>query len=263
MNHRGGFALIKATWFSWMQYRSFFFVLAFGWMIPPLVARFVWSAAAGEGSLGGFTRGEFITYYLVLVLVNQITYAQVNWTVGDIIREGTLNHWLLKPLSAIYQALSSELAGKVVYLIFVIPVGLLLAILLKPEIDTTPVNIILSLLATLLAWGLRFAWGFWLAILAFWITRADSFLALQDSLVFIFSGMVAPIPLLQGSLQQIAKILPFRYMVGFPVEILVYDLSDKAILFGFLMQLAWLTIAVMLSRVLWVKGIRHYSAVGG
>jgi ABC-type uncharacterized transport system permease subunit len=43
----------------------------------------------------------------------------------------------------------------------------------------------------------------------------------------------------------------------------VYDLSDKAILFGFLMQLAWLTIAVMLSRVLWVKGIRHYSAVGG
>lgn len=263
MNHRGGIALIKATWFSWMQYRSFFFVLAFGWMIPPLVALFVWSAAAGEGSIAGFTRGEFISYYLVLMLVNQITYAQVNWTVGDIIREGSFNHWLLKPLSAIYQALSSEIAGKVVYLIFVIPVAFILAVVLKPELNTTPLNIILSVLATILAWALRFAWGFWLAILAFWLTRADSFLALQDSLVFIFSGMVAPISLLQGGLQQAAILLPFRYMVGFPVEVLVSNLSPSQVLFGFAIQLVWLGIALILARFLWVKGIRHYSAVGG
>lgn len=39
MNHRGGIALIQATWASWLQYRSFFFVLALGWMIPPLIYR--------------------------------------------------------------------------------------------------------------------------------------------------------------------------------------------------------------------------------
>ncbi len=263
MNHRGGIALIKATWFSWMQYRSFFFILAFGWMIPPLVALFVWSAAAGEGTIAGFTRGEFITYYLVLVLVNQITYAQVNWTVGDIIREGSFNHWLLKPLSAIYQALASEIAGKVVYLIFVIPVALILALFLKPELHTTPIQILLCFISTLLAWALRFAWGFWIAILAFWLTKADSFLALQDSLVFLFSGMVAPIALLQGPLQQTAVILPFRYMVGFPVEILVSSLSPFQITFGLCIQVGWLGFALILSRILWIKGIRHYAAVGG
>ena len=42
--------LIKRTWLSWMQYRSFFFLLAFGWMIPPLIYLFVWSTAAGEGT---------------------------------------------------------------------------------------------------------------------------------------------------------------------------------------------------------------------
>jgi ABC-2 type transport system permease protein len=47
MNARGGLALIKATWTSWVQYRSFFFVLAFGWMIPPLIYLLVWSTAAG------------------------------------------------------------------------------------------------------------------------------------------------------------------------------------------------------------------------
>ena len=47
MNHRGGLALIKATWASWLQHRSFFFILAFGWMIPPLIYLLVWSTAAG------------------------------------------------------------------------------------------------------------------------------------------------------------------------------------------------------------------------
>ena len=28
------------------------------------------------------SRGEFVAYYLVLILVNQLTYAQTNWTVA-------------------------------------------------------------------------------------------------------------------------------------------------------------------------------------
>ena len=44
INRRGGWALIRATWLSWMQYRSFFFLLAFSWMIGPLVYLLVWRA---------------------------------------------------------------------------------------------------------------------------------------------------------------------------------------------------------------------------
>ena len=50
MNLRGAWALIKGTWASWLQHRGFFFLLAFGWMIPPLIYLFVWSTAAGEAN---------------------------------------------------------------------------------------------------------------------------------------------------------------------------------------------------------------------
>jgi ABC-type uncharacterized transport system permease subunit len=62
MNLHGGWALIKSTWMSWLQYRGFFFLLAFGWMIPPLISLFVWSTAASEKPIHGLTQGEFVSY---------------------------------------------------------------------------------------------------------------------------------------------------------------------------------------------------------
>ncbi len=263
MNHRGGWALIKATWASWLQYRSFFFVLAFGWMVPPLVSLFVWSAAAGTHTLAGLNQGEFIAYYLILILVNQLTYAQTNWTVGDVIRGGGLNIWLLRPLPPLYNVLCTEVAGKVVTMLFVLPVSLLLAAVLQPEIHTTPQAAGLGLLSLLLAWGLRFLWGYSLALLAFWSTRADALLSLQDSLVFLLSGMVAPVLLLPAGMQNAALALPFRYMVGFPVEVLLQQVTGAQLWAGLAWQAGWLLLSAASAQALWRLGLRRYSAIGG
>ncbi len=263
MNHRGGWALIRRTWLSWMQHRGFFFLLAFGWMIPPLVYLFVWSTAAGGEPVGGFTPGAFVAYYLVLILVNQLTYAQTNWTVGDTIRAGSMNQLLLYPLSPLYSALATEVAGKVVYMAFVAPVTAVLAVLLRPELHATAREVIAFIPALALAWALRFFWGYWLALLAFWATRADALLAVQDALVFLLAGQVAPTALLPGAMQALATALPFRYMVGFPVEVLTGRVGDAGLLAGFALQIGWLAVAVSLYRFLWRRGLRRYAAVGG
>jgi ABC-2 type transport system permease protein len=263
MNWRGGWALIKSTWASWMQYRSFFFVLAFGWMVPPLMSLFAWTAAAGEQSIGGLSYGAFVAYYLILILVNQLTYAQSNWTVGDVIREGGLTPWLLRPMPPIFNTLASEMAGKVVTMAFVLPCVGLLALVLRPELHPRPENVALAVLSLVLAWALRFLWGYWLALIAFWSQRADALLALQDSLVFLLSGVVAPVSFLPLPMQVLATFLPFRYMVGFPVEVLATPMRPEEIGLGFAVQTGWLVLAGGLSLVLWRRGLRRYSAVGG
>ncbi len=263
MNWRGGWALVKRSWSSWLQYRSFFFVLAFGWMIPPLIYLFVWSTAAQAGTVGGLTPPEFVAYYLVLMLVNQLTYAQTNWTVGDVIRGGDLNAWLLRPLPPLFHALSTEIAGKVVMMAFVIPAALILALVLKPALNATPLQVALFVPALALAWLLRFFWGYWLACLAFWATRADALLAVQDALVFLLSGVVAPIGLLPPLMQIVARVLPFYYMVGFPVEVLTGQVSTTDLLSGFVIQAVWTIVAIVLYGRLWRAGLRRYAAVGG
>lgn len=263
MNHRGGWALIKNTWQSWLQHRGFFFLLAFGWMLPLLVYMLVWSAAAGEGSLEGFSQEALAGYYLILILSNQLTYPITNWTVGDNIRIGQINRWLIQPMSPLYHALSAEIAGKVVFMLFSIPVTGLLALLIQPKININFTQVVLFLPALLLAWMLRFFWGYWLALLAFWATRADSLLALQDTFIFLLGGHLAPIHLLPDWLQPFARLLPFRYMSAFPVEILTGQVTGQETLLGFIALTIWLTLAILLYRFIWQRGIRHYEAVGG
>lgn len=255
--------MIKATWAMWLQYRDFFFLLAFGWMIPPLIYLFVWSVAAGDEAIGGLTRGEFVAYYLALILVNQLTYSQTNWTVGDMIRDGSLNSVLLRPMAPLYNTLSSEIAGKVVYMIFTVPLTAVLALVLRPELHVTLQDGLAFVPALTLAWALRFFWGYGLALLAFWATRADALLALQDSLVFLLAGQVAPLVLLPGPMQKAAIVLPFRYMVGFPVEVLTGQLDAAGLWTGFAFQAGWLAVALTMFAIAWRTGLRRYAAVGG
>ncbi len=133
-----------------------------------------------------------------MILVNQITYAQTNWTVGDLIRSGDFNRILLRPISPLYDALASEIAGKVVYLVFDLPVVIGLAVLLKPEFQVTAVEALAFIPALLLAWALRFFWGYGLALFAFWSSRADALLALQDTLIFPHRWADRPISLTAG-----------------------------------------------------------------
>ncbi len=263
MIHRGAIALVKSTWASWMQYRGFFFVLAFGWMVPPLVYLLVWSTAAESGSPVGFSRGALVAYSLTLIVVNQFTYAQTNWTVGDFIRGGQLNTYLLRPMPYIYQILADEAAGKVVFMAFVIPVSAVLALVLRPELHLTLQAGLLFLPALALAWCLRFLWGLWLAMLAFWATRADALLAVQDALTFLLAGIVAPVVLLPDAARWLADVLPFRYMVGFPVEILTGQVQGAALRQGFAVQAGWLLLAFLLCNIVWKYGLRRYTAVGG
>jgi len=263
MNHRGGWALIQATWASWLQHRGFFFILAFGWMIPPLIYLLVWSTAASGKTIGGLNQGEFVAYYLVLILVNQLTFSQTSWTVGDLIRYGQMNRLLVRPLSPVYDALSSEVAGKVVYMLFDVPIVAALALILHPELHLTPRNVLAFVPALGLAWMLRFFWGYWIALLAFWAARADALLAVQDALIFLLAGQVAPIQLLPDGLRNAALALPFRYMVGFPVEVVTGQLDTFGLWTGFAFQVGWLVIALALSASVWRVGLKRYSAVGG
>ena len=263
MNLRGGWALVRKSLFRYMAGRGFFWTLALGWMMGPLVYMFVWATAAKAGAAGGFERGDFVFYYLCLILVNQFTYPVSNWTVGDVIRSGSFSSWLLRPLPAIYEAIGADVAAKMVCMPFSLAVVAVLGLVLRPSFAFSWPAALAFVLALLLAQGLRFMLADVLALLALWSQRADALLGLNDTFLFLLGGQVAPTALLPGVLQQVATVLPYRYMIGFPIELLMGRLSRAEMVAGFAWQVGWLAAAVLLHQLVWRRGILRYAAVGG
>jgi ABC-2 type transport system permease protein len=81
-------------------------------------------------------------------------------------------------------------------------------------------------------------------------------------LMLFLAGQIAPLTLFPHWLQMVADILPFRWMLGFPVELLLGRLSPAQAVGGLVAQSAWVIISMLLIRLVWRAGVRIYSAVG-
>ena len=245
-----------------MASRGFFWTLAVSWMMGPLVFLFVWIAASGTGNVGGLEKNDFIFYYLILILVNQLSYPCSHWVIGENIQAGTLSTWLMRPLPMIYEAVAADIALKIVCMPVVIMMVVVLAVFLGFGSAATS-GLLLFIPALLMSCLLRFLTSYLLSLLAFWTEKIDALLAVNDTFIFLLAGQVAPTVLLPGILGTLSSLLPFRYMLGFPVEILSGMIPFAEVIKGLCIQAFWLIFVAALHKVVYSRGIRRYTAIGG
>jgi ABC-2 type transport system permease protein len=245
------------------QYRGAVLIWVLGLVLQPVIYLTVWStvAASSDGSVDGYTARTFAAYFIVAMLVNHATHTSVMWEFEGRVRHGALSAMLLRPLHPIHRDIAVGLAYKALTMAAALPVAGLLALAFRPSFATEPWALVAFVPALLLAMALRFAVEWTLALAAFWTTSVTAINRLYFA-VFIFSGYVAPIDLLPGPAKAVAEILPFRWMLAFPVELAIGRVPFESALIGLGSQLAWLAAAIVVLGVVWRRGIRRYSAVG-
>ena len=97
---------------------------------------------------------------------------------------------------------------------------------------------------------------------AFWTTRTEAVNQMYFMLLLFLSGQIAPLELFPAPIRVLAAALPFRWMISFPVELLMGRLTPSAALAGLSIQAAWFGAVLLLLRVVWRAGIKIYSAAG-
>jgi ABC-2 type transport system permease protein len=196
------------------------------------------------------------------MLVNQVTYTWIMYEYEYRIREGLLSPALLRPVHPIHADISENISSKLISLpvLFVIAAGL--ALIFKPTFTFIPWTILALIPALVLAFLVRFLVEWTLAQSAFWVTRVSAINQVYFVLVLFLSGQIAPLSLFPRPVQILADLLPFRWMIGFPVELILGRLTPIQVLTGLGAQVIWLVISLGLVRIVWRAGIRVYSAVG-
>ncbi len=258
----GFVALIKVELANIFQYRIVMFLYALWEVVNPVIYLIVWSVVAGEGRISGFSRDDFVMYYLVFMVVAHLTQAIEVYTFGPLIEQGKLSPRLLRPIHPSWAAAATNIAYKTVSLIMLVPVWIAAFLLLRPAFGGDWITITLFVPAVSAAILLSFLIGSLFAMLAFWTTRSFSFWEIWMGLLFLIGGQVAPVAVLPGFVRNLATALPARYALGFPVEVVLGRLDEAELALGFAIQAAWIAVAALAFVIVWRSGIKRYSAVG-
>ena len=258
-------AEIRAALLIQLQYRAAFAIWLLEMIIEPVVYLVVWStvARARGGEVGGFSPEDFAAYFIVFMLVNHFTYSWTFYVFEERVRTGKLSFRLLRPLHPIHSDLAFNLTYKFLTLIVMLPTGIGLTLAFHPAFKFTAAQMMLAVPAVVLAFGVRFVFEWAYALVAFWTTRIMALNEMYYVILLFLSGQVAPLSLFPEWVQTLSYVLPFRWMVAFPVELLLGHLDRGQIIAGFVAQSAWLVLSFLLLRWLWARGVRRYSAVGG
>jgi ABC-2 type transport system permease protein len=255
---------LKTSLAAMLQYRAALVIWLIGNVLDPLIYLVVWSTVARSsgGIVGGFTTEDFAAYYIVLMLVNQATYTWIMYEFDYRVRQGSFSFALLRPVHPIHSDIADNLSSKVISLPVMLMAAAALAAAFRPAFRFTLWAVALFVPALLLAFLVRFLVEWTLALAAFWTTRVSAINQTYFVAALFLSGQMAPLSLLPFPVQAAAAVLPFRWTVGFPVELLLGRLSLSQALTGLAAQAAWLACALLLLRGVWRSALRMYSAVG-
>lgn len=254
----------RTTFVSFVQYRASIYIWMIWSVLEPLIYLVVWSVvtASQGGNVGGFSAADFSAYFIVMMVVNQVTYTWIMYEYEYRIRHGSLSFSLLRPIHPIHADIVANISSKLITLPVLLLVAVLLGNIFHAAIHPSVRNAIVFVPALLLAFIVRFLVEWTLAQVAFWTTRVSAVNQGYYVAALFLAGQMAPLALLPYPVQIAAAILPFRWMISFPVEILLGRLSPADIATGFIAQVAWIVGAYLLFRIVWAAGVKTYSAVG-
>jgi ABC-2 type transport system permease protein len=247
------------------QYRVMFVMQLLYIMIEPVVYLVVWQVAARSsgGDVAGYTADDFALYFIMWSLVRQFTVAWDPSVFEWRIRDGELNQFLLRPVHIIHLDTAQMIGWKTVELVALVPTLAVLWLVFRPAYQPVLWAIAAFIPALALGFVLRYVMMYDLALVTFWTTRLSALYRAYFLVEFFVSGRIAPLGVLPPWLQTIASVLPFKWMFGFPLELVLGHMSQQEALIGFGMQGLWLAVSLVLLRAMWRAGTRRYSAVGG
>lgn len=215
---------------------------------------FLFSNVMKENSNFSMSLQEIVSYYTIILFLKatlQHSMSEVYYVYTDI-NQGTLDIWLTKPTSYFFTRYFRALGSVSVTL----PVGicLLITILWK---NVHFINMILFLISAFFGFTVLFLMMFILGTLTFWLKYV---LTIRDIFWFVLSiasGELIPLQMFPEFLQ-VMSYNPLACIYDIPYRIIM---SGDSSLIG--LQMFYILLLSLVSKIIWDKGVKHYESQGG
>ncbi len=247
-----------------LAYRGDFVFYMLSTILSPLISVLIWRAAIASGAQLPVDGTYLTSYFVLLGAVSMLTSSWMGLFMAEDIRNGKLSIWLARPGSFLYEMIANNLAEKGFKSLILAPMILVFGWLLRDSVSLSapPSRWMLMAISIVLAAVIIFSIHVILGSLAFWIDDISGVDRGQMLVAMVLGGQVVPLALMPEWASGFVRLQPFRFMISFPLEIVVGDLDRHELVVGFIGQLCYLAVFVLFARWIWQRGQRSYSAVG-
>jgi ABC-2 type transport system permease protein len=228
------------------------------YLIVSIVLSALWRAAAGHGTIAGYS-GRELTWYVfaseAAVCAIDIRLIEV---IGEQVASGDVAVEMLRPVPAVAVRLAVETGRSLARLAVLMAFGAVLAALIAGP-PPSGAGAALAIPSLALAVATNLAVQHAVASAAFWLRDNRATWFLYQKLVFILGGMLLPLEVLPHVLHAVADALPFMAVAYVPARHAAGHLAPALLL----AQAGWLAVMVAAAVAAFAAGQRRLQAVGG
>lgn len=262
------FSIFKISIEDEFTYKLNFILWRLRNVIQICMTYFVWSTVYSDPSkiILGYDRAKILTYVFGIMIVKAIVMSARSMDVGNDISTGDLSNYLVKPVSYFKYFFTRDIASKLLNLFFAAIEFTLLLLILKPPFvfQTNLYSIIGFLISVILAVCIYSLILFLLSSIPFWVPELGWSAQFLIVIVVVeaFSGSIFPINILPHVLQWTIMATPFPYLIYFPVEVYLGNITGWTLIGGIMVSAAWTGILWFTLKIVWRRGLKAYQAFG-
>ena len=253
-----------------VAYRANFICFLLGEIVSAFIMFFVWKAVFGNSDqqvINGFTMEDMVVYLFITFLTGYLTYSDGAFSIGEEIVDGSVAMRMIKPCSFDMCFLFQELGGRLVSIAMIF-VPIVAGVEIYRYVITGAVrfdvpHFLLYLLSMAIAYMISFYFNVCYGFLAFFFKNLWGTTLIKETLTSFLSGAVVPLAFLPAGLAAVLNFLPFASLSYTPVMIYMGMYSYSQIAYRIGLQLFWLLVMYLLSKLIWHSAVKRLCVQGG
>lgn len=220
---------------------------------------YLWSSLyKGNEAYNGFTGQTILTYFVISFLIQSFLPRWITMEIGWGVKRGEIINVFLRPVGFRTYYLLYAFGDVIFTLIFM---GLPIIIIALFSGAVVPcADVFMFTVSIIFSYGIAFSLFYLVGLVSFITTNIWGIFLTFDLVNLFLSGALLPIRFMPEWLVVIIKMLPFRYIVDFPISIW---LTGKANAYEILIQGLWFILLSVFTKVIYRRAISKLDIFGG
>lgn len=256
--------LVTTNFQELVEYKGDVLIYTVSALVLPLILMNVWLTVGEARGFSGSEKQYVVQYFFVQMILSVLISAWQAPFLSERIKRGDISAHLLKPIGFLWFYVAGNLGEKIWKILFSFPAIFLIGYMYRDSLCLAfEGNVFLIIPVIAFAASINFLIEQLIGMAAFWTSSVRSINNYNDMIFYVTSGKLFPLKYIGNVIPLgIINILPYKYILGFPIDVVLGKVTSSELLQGVFMQVLWIGTLILLYKFLWSKGLKRYGGYG-